>query len=75
LFLEKKTIYFYKINSNKLFIKKHYHMGCGCKKKNTTQTTSTQSKTTQSTQTTQQTQEQVVKVAVQLREMIEKEEL
>jgi hypothetical protein len=51
-------------------------MGCGCKKKNTDQaTTSTQSTTTQSTQTTQQTQEQVVSVAVQLREMIEKKEL
>lgn len=50
-------------------------MACGCKKKNTTQTTTTQSTTTQSTQTTQQTQEQVVKVAVQLREMIEKKEL
>jgi hypothetical protein len=55
-------------------------MGCGCKKKNTTETTSTQSTTTQSTttqsnETIQQAQEQVVKVAIKLREMIEKEEL
>jgi hypothetical protein len=52
--------------------------GCGCKKKNTTQTTTTQSTTTESTQTNQtvqEAQEQVVKVAIKLREMIENEEL
>lgn len=53
-------------------------MSCGCKKKNT-QSTSTQSTSTQTEQANQQllaqAQEQVVKVAVQLREMIEKKEL
>ena len=54
-------------------------MGCGCKKKNTESTTQPAQEPTQtSTQTTDQTtqtQDQVIKVAVQLREMIEKKEL
>lgn len=57
-------------------------MGCGCKKKNnqTTEPTTEQPTAPDSTQSTQTptqtpTQEQVIQVAVTLREMIEKKEL
>lgn len=50
-------------------------MGCGCKKKNTQTTESTTTTQSSTPQPTQQPQDQVVKVAVQLREMIEKKEL
>lgn len=52
-------------------------MACGCKKKNTEPTQPTQTATQPTTQPADQTatQDQVVQVAVQLREMIEKKEL
>lgn len=57
-------------------------MGCGCKKKNneTTQQPAdgqavTTTQQTEQTQQDQQTQEQVIQVAVALREMIENKEL